>query len=171
MAAKVQGKWRVIDPINVGMPSDLAQIDTAPAVPLGTVVTAQDMGATNYGVGQFIYVKGVASTVAGNVVYVKGSDFSIVRITAGSQGIIGLALSALDAATKYGWVQISGKGVATCVAGIADAAALFLCGTAGAVDDTVVAADDIMGLISASTDDTSTCLVYFPNGASTSNEA
>lgn len=76
--------------------------------PLGTVVTAWD---PVYGVGEFIYAKGVASTAQGDFcTFNTGSVPASVRAVAASVGPGGVAMSA-NVASQYGWYQISGAGV------------------------------------------------------------
>ncbi len=153
--AKTYGTWKCIDAYG---PSDFTTVDTTAAFTLGTVVEAKDMNtATDYGFGKFMYVKGVASVIAGDACVITG-EFALVRMTARSKGQVCACLSVLDAATKYGWVQISGKGVINS-ADVAAGAQLYATGAGGVgtVDDTVVAGDVIVGMC-AYTDDNATTL-------------
>jgi hypothetical protein len=117
---------------------------------LGRRVVAKDMDKnTNYGMGEFIYCKGVVNTVVGSVVLINMDDFSTSLAVANDVGIIGLAMSA-NVANQYGWYQVYGKGVATVLALFADNASCFLTATAGSIDDTDVAGDAIIGMKGAS---------------------
>jgi hypothetical protein len=77
---------------------------------LGLVIQARD---PSLGVGEFIYLKGVASTVVGSIVnyddgYQTALDTSAV---AGPSRPLAVAMSA-NVANQYGWYQISGLAVA-----------------------------------------------------------
>jgi hypothetical protein len=156
MPAKTAGTWKALN--TIGVAGDLSAVDTTKLVPLGTRITARDMGSTVYGEAEFVYCSGVASTARGSVVAISG-NYTTTLVAARVTGAIGLALGAVDSASKYGWYQVRGTGVALCDAGITDAAALYIDGTAGRCDDTAVAGDAIAGMRAASTDDTNTCLV------------
>lgn len=103
-----------------------------------------------YGPGEFIYLKGVASTVVGSVVTFNSDDWTTALAVANAVGPVAVAMSASDAATKFGWYQIYGKGVARVLALFADNADCYLTATAGSVDDSDVAGDYIRGMVGAS---------------------
>lgn len=93
-------------PLVASKPGD---VDTSAKVPLGTVKTFKN---TAYGEGEFIYLLGVANTVAGDAVSYNGSTWATTRAAAGA-GIpwpIAFATAATVAST-YGWYQISGIAV------------------------------------------------------------
>jgi len=76
---------------------------------LGTVVRAYD---STYGQGEFIYLKGVASTVVGSIVTYNVSFQSALSTAALLSGKpVAVAMSAC-VANEYGWYQISGEAVA-----------------------------------------------------------
>lgn len=107
---------------------------------------------------EYIYCKGVASVVAEDVcLFTK--DFALVRVNADKVGPLGLAMSALDAATKFGWIQIYGKGTADSGTVAADKS-LFLTATAGRIDDADVAGDFIHGMYSTAVDTTNSLPVW-----------
>ncbi len=110
--------------------------------PLGSIVTAEDVASTAYGVGEFIYLKGVASTVVGSVVTYDAGGFTTALASANAVGPIAVAMSA-NVADQYGWYQIGGRGVVKGLAGLAADALCYLTATAGSVDDAVVAGDAI----------------------------
>jgi hypothetical protein len=153
MAAKTAGTWQSIVEIGIG---DLTVTGTTQLHTLGKRIVARDSGSTAYGHGEFIYLKGVASTVRGSVVLIK-DDFTTSLVTARDKGALAVALSA-NVASQYGWYQIKGQGVAACDTTAANAP-LYIDGTDGRVDDAVVAGDQIIGMRSVSADDTSTCVV------------
>lgn len=162
MAAKVQGTWRCTEP---GGPSSFTQIDTTAAYDFGKTFKAKDVGDTQYGFAEFQYVKGVANVVAGDACVITGTG-ALVRITARSKGQVGVAVSALDAATKFGFVQTKGQGVVNS-GDVAAGAQLYATGAGGVgtVDDAVVAGDVIVGMSTVTDDDTSTTVFSAPNGA------
>jgi hypothetical protein len=113
---------------------------------LGEIIRAKH---ATYGVGEFIYLGGVASTARGTVVHYNADDWSTVRAVANGIGPIAIAMAAV-VASKYGWFQISGKGVAKVAALFADNANCYLTATDGTIDDAVVAGDYIFGMKGAS---------------------
>jgi hypothetical protein len=100
---------------------------------LGTVIRARD---PIYGQGEFIYLKGVASTIVGSVVTWGGVatgtptfQTTLAPATANLGQPIAVAMSA-NLAAAYGWYQISGQAVvATNGTLAAGPGKLFLAGT------------------------------------------
>lgn len=88
----------------------IAVTDTTQNHPLGTIVHATD---PTYGEGEFIYLKGVASTAVGDWVSYQGSSGATTRWagTAGEGRPLAVAMSA-NVANQYGWYQIAGNAVA-----------------------------------------------------------
>lgn len=154
MAAKVAGTWQVLAPMGVG---DLTTIDTTAAYRLGARCRAKDIGTTDYGDGDFIYLKGVASCARGSVCIIA-DDYSAVLIAARAIGAVCVSLGAVDAATKFGWFQVRGKAVALCDT-VAAAAPCYIDGTSGRIDDAAVAGDAVQGMRTNTSDDTGTCVV------------
>lgn len=81
---------------------------------LGTVIRARD---PVYGQGEFIYLKGVASTIVGSVVTWGGAttgtptyQTALAPATANLGSPVAVAMSA-NVAAQYGWYQISGQAV------------------------------------------------------------
>lgn len=118
--------------------------------PLGTIIQAFD---GTYGMGEFIYLKGVANCVQGSWVTFSADDMTAVLLAANAIGGVGVAMAA-TVADKYGWFQISGKSVAKVAASFADNGALYATATAGTADDAVVAGDRIKNALGASAIDT-----------------
>ncbi len=127
------------------VPQGITVISSSAKLPLGTVIQAKD--ATD-GWAEFIYLKGVASTVAGSVVSFDEAGVSALAV-ANAKGRIGVAMSA-NVANKYGWYQISGKGSAKVASGFADNGVCYLTSTGGTVDDANVAGDLIKGMMGRS---------------------
>jgi hypothetical protein len=132
--------WQISSPI-IGLPT-ISDHSTTQGAPLGTVVKAVDRGTNQNGEGEFIYLKGVANTVAGSVVRYDEDDYSTTLLGADMIGQVAVALSACVAG-EYGWYQIKGKAVAKVLAGFLDNANVYATATAGSVDDAVVAGDRV----------------------------
>ena len=144
--------WKIIGSIGGGQNID--ETSTYQNFPLGTIVTAKDIdGSTDYGVGEFVYAKGVASTAVGSVALIDANGFTTSLATANDTGMIGCSMSA-NVANQYGWYQVSGLGVAKGLTGLADNKPCYLTATAGSVDDAVVSGDLIYGMTTVSALDT-----------------
>ena len=119
------------------IPQAIADVSTKKKLPLGKRVFAVD---PTYGVGEFIYLKGVASTALGSWVHYNADDFSTALAAANGIGPVAVAMGA-NVADSYGWYQIHGKAVGKAAAAYADNGAVYLTATAGTVDDAVVDGD------------------------------
>lgn len=120
----------------------ITDVSTTQMHPLGTRRKARDTASTAYGEGEFIYLKGVASTVLGSVVVYFEDDYSTILLDSDStaadkKGQIAFAMSAC-VASSFGWYQIAGKAVAKVLAGFLDNGDVYITSTAGSVDDTLV---------------------------------
>lgn len=130
----------VVTDTRIGVqPIDLTETSAAAAVPLGTIVQAAD---ATLGSGEFVYLKGVASTAIGSWVTYNATDFSTELLAANAIAPVAVAMSA-NVASKYGWYQISGKAVGLVLAGFVDNANVYATATAGSVDDAIVAGDRV----------------------------
>jgi hypothetical protein len=121
----------------------IAEVSTTQQHPLGTIVKAVDYGSNQNGEGEFIYVKGVTNGARGSWVTINEDDYTTALLAANAIGRVGILMSVLDAATDYGWAQISGKAVGKALAAFADDANVYATATAGSVDDAVVAGDRV----------------------------
>jgi hypothetical protein len=121
--------WQITTP-QIGYPT-ITDTDTTQKVALGTVVRAFD---STYGEGEFIYLKGVASTVAGDAVVYDEYAATTTRTVAASRGPVAVAMSA-NVANQYGWYQVKGAALTNTAA--SGTAGGFVCvtATAGTVDD------------------------------------
>lgn len=119
---------------------NIAVTDTTQNNLIGTIVEAVD---PTYGAGEFIYLKGVASTAVGDVVIYDQYANTTKRAVAGDRGPVAIAMSA-NVANQYGWYQISGSAVVTSGT-VAAAGNVYLTATAGTVDDATVLGDKIDG--------------------------
>lgn len=84
----------------------IATTSTTKNHPIGTIVRATD---PTYGEGEFIYLLGVASTVAGSPVTYNSTTGQTTLAAAGTNKPqpVAFAMSA-NVASQYGWYQISG---------------------------------------------------------------
>ena len=117
----------------------IAGTETTEKHPAGTIVTAED---PTYGVGEFVYLKGVASTVVGSWVTYNADDWTTVLLAANAIGPVASAMSA-NVAGQFGWYQIHGKAIGKASTGFVDNANVYATATAGEVDDAVVAGDRV----------------------------
>lgn len=141
--------WQITSPI-IGA-QGISEASTTQRHDLGTIVDARDNGSNQNGAGRFLYCKGVTNGAIGDWVGFNSDDGTVTRAIAnGIYPQLGILMSALDAATKFGWMQISGKAVGKALTGFADNADVYLTGTAGSVDDTDVAGDYVSGAKGAS---------------------
>ena len=129
----------------------IAETSTTQKMALGQIVRCKD---PDNGAGEFIYMKGVASTVVGSWVTYNSDDWSTTLIAGNAIGPVAVAMSA-NVANQYGWYQIQGK--ASAKAGdVADNAKVYIDTVAGQCDDAVVAGDKVFYAKWASADDTAT---------------
>ena len=96
--------WNATDVIGV----NFTAVDTTPQFPLGLKVSGRN--TSNGYLGEFVYMKGVASTAAGNWALLNYADGSTTRLIDGGIGPAGIAMAATIAST-YGWYQVRGKAV------------------------------------------------------------
>lgn len=136
----------------------IAVTDTTQRHALGTRVRAVD---PTYGAGEFIYLKGVASTAIGSWVKFNADDGTTSLLAANDIGPVAVAMSA-NVASQYGWYQIYGKAIGKALTGYADNGLVYATSTAGSIDDAVVAGDRVKNALGASAVDTpSTGLAEF----------
>tara|TARA_R110000744_G_scaffold157670_2_gene273565 strand:- start:216 stop:719 length:504 start_codon:yes stop_codon:yes gene_type:complete len=151
--------YDIVTPIAGAQP--IADTSATQLHPLGLIVQAADNAATAYGAGDFIYLKGVASTVVGSFVTYNSDDNSTALLAANAIGPVATAMS-INLAGYYGWYQISGKAVGKAKASYADNGLVYATSTAGSIDDAVVAGDRVKLAKGASAVDTpSTGLAEF----------
>jgi len=96
---------------NLAGSQPIADTSTTQKHPLGTLVRATD---PTYGQGEFLYLKGVASTVVGSIVNYDDTWQTALdtSATAGPSRPLAVAMSA-NVASQYGWYQASGMATAT----------------------------------------------------------
>jgi hypothetical protein len=140
-------------PVGSGLGVGFQPISSVSSVqnhPLGTIIQAFD---GTYGMGEFIYLKGLAATAQGSWVTYAADDFATALLAANAIGPVAVAMAATIADT-YGWYQISGKTVGKCAASYADNGLVYATATAGTIDDAVVAGDRVKNALGASAIDT-----------------
>lgn len=133
---------------NFVVPQAIAVNSATQLLPLGTRVHAQD---PVYGEGEFIYLKGLNTTVVGTFVTYNPDDWSTKIWAANDIGFAAFAMSACVTG-EFGWYQIYGKAVAK-AGTVVDNALVYGAG-AGVVDDAVVAGDRVKNAKFASADGT-----------------
>lgn len=157
--------WRISDP-EIGI-QRITDTSTTQLHSIGKIVNAKD---PTYGSGEFIYLLGVANTVAGLVVvYDAVTGKTGLASTSGvvdGGGPLAVAMSA-NVASQWGWYQIGGNAVVLKTATKLDPATptvkVYLSATAGRVMPTSVAGRQIIGArfstLATVTTTTSTCIV------------
>lgn len=132
--------FKITDPLVGNQP--IAYSDTTQNHTLGTIVRAED---PTYGAGEFIYLKGVASTAVGSMV-----DFDPYLATTalspatGGVGPVAVAMSA-NVASQYGWYQIAGVAAVKAPNAMTAGADVFsLAATPGSIDDAQVNGEQIV---------------------------
>lgn len=95
----------------LGVPNIYA-VSSTQLEPEGTIIRGNDTATSGYGGGEFIYLKGVASTVVGSLVtynpYVHSTTLS--ANTANQAAPVAVAMAA-NLAGEWGWYQIAGAAV------------------------------------------------------------
>lgn len=128
----------------LGITADLTEVGTTQLWPLGTIIEAVD---PTYGAGEFIYLKGVASTVAGSIVNYKGTTWQTALGYAGENVPSPLAIAmGACVAGHYGWYQIGGIAIAAkaCTVSFA-AAAKVAVGSSSGLAVASLSGQEIMG--------------------------
>ena len=95
---------------------------------------------------EYIYLKGVASTIAGSVVTFDEAGVTTL-LAANAIGPVAIAMAATDSTSKWGWYCIWGTCSADMVANSADNASLGRETTDGKVGDGRAAGDEIIVMI------------------------
>lgn len=117
----------------------LLDTDTTQNNPLGfRCHGVDDFGNT----AEFIYLKGVASTIKGSVVTFDEAGVTTL-VVANGKGPIAVAMAALDATTKFGWYCIQGTIKCDVVANSADNSTVGRETTDGKIGDGRAAGDEI----------------------------
>lgn len=152
--------WRVTEPGFIGAQA-ITEASSTQKHEVGKIVKAKDYDSSDYGEGEFIYLKGVASTAIGSWVVIGDSGATALAV-ANDVGPVAVAMSACTA-NLFGWYQVSGTAAGKVLASFAATTELgYLTATAGSLDDAVVAGDNVVGLKALTAIDTpSTGLAEF----------
>lgn len=112
---------------------------------LGKIVRAKD---ATYGGGEFIYLKGVASTVVGSLVtYDPYLATTTLAPATGGKGPVAVAMSA-NVLANYGWYQIGGAAAVKAPNAMTAGAEVFmLAATPGSVDDAQVNGEQVVNAV------------------------
>lgn len=121
----------------VGM-QPITEVETTQRHAFGTVCRAKD---PTYGEATFVYVKGVSSGAAGLLARYDPNTGGTTLSAARTKGLVGVFVTALDAATKFGWLQVAGVADVQVAGTVVSGATVYLTATSGKVDDAVVAGD------------------------------
>ena len=100
---------------------------------------------------EYVYLEGVASTVANEAV-VFDESFATTRTVAASVGPVAVSQSAC-VASNYGWYQIYGNSTVKTDASVATDTQIYVTSTAGDVDDADSSTDAIIGMYATAADD------------------
>lgn len=108
---------------------------------------------------EYVYLKGVASTVLGS--WVAFDELYLTTLLAANGlGRVAIAMAATVAST-WGWYGIYGAFSGLCLVSYADNAKVWATSTAGSVDDADVAVDLITGAVGRSARNATTGLALF----------
>jgi hypothetical protein len=128
---------------------NIEETSTVQRLATGSRVRAID---PTYGEAEFIYAKGVASTVVGDLCVLNGDGTTARVAAARTKGRLGVAMSA-NVANQWGWYAVYGT-VPVKAATVVANAQVYLTATAGTVDDAIVAGDFVVGAMFATADGT-----------------
>lgn len=146
MAAYTESRdWAIHSPVGA---QPILDTSTTQNHPLGTKAVATD---PTYGQGEFIYLKGIGSTVIGSLVTFDTTTL-VTELSANTAGIgaaYAVAMSA-NVASQYGWYQVRGLAIIkkTAVA-VSPAVALYQSATTSRVMSTVASGKQVVGARSA----------------------
>jgi len=142
MTIPATAAWKNAEPSALGQ-SRPGTVDTEQLVPLGTIRKFRDL---TYGEGEFIYLPGVASTVAGDPVTWQGTTFATTRAAVGAGVPMNLAFAtAATVADTWGWYQISGLAIANKTKTISMAAGIAVGISTAALIAATASGDEIQG--------------------------
>lgn len=142
----VSHNWALTDP-KLGI-QPIETVDTTQNHDLGKIVKAKH---PTLGVGEFIYLLGVASTVAGSLVKYNATTWQTVLVTATAVQACPVAVAVgANVAATYGWYQISGNAVIKKTAVVVlPQVTVFISGTAGRIKVVASAGLQVVGCRSA----------------------
>lgn len=130
--------------------SQIAQVDDVQRMPIGTKIKAFD---TTYGFGEFVYMPGVASTIAGSVAALDYKAGTTTLSLVATRGPVGVAMGAIGAG-QFGYYQVQGAAVVAVAGAVVAGTPAYSTATAGKVDDAVTAGSLIDGMVFKTADGT-----------------
>lgn len=131
--------YSIITPLVGAQP--IATKSTTQNHAFGQIVLAKD---PTYGVGEFIYLKGVASTVVGSWVGYTPDLFTTTLAVANGNYPLAVSMTTNTTTGSYAWYQISGAARALGLTSITSTSGfLALTSTAGSLDDASVIGDHV----------------------------
>lgn len=149
--------YKIID-ARIGLPpivsiTSVASIGliNSTGVSVGTIVRAED---PSLGMGEFIYLPGVANTIVGALVKydMNANTTTLLTNTSFAVNPIAVAMSANNTTTSLGWYQIDGAAVIKKTATkYAPATAVWISATAGRIFATTTSGVQIMAAKSINT--------------------
>lgn len=140
--------WVIEEP-NV-VPQAIDETSTVQNAPLGKIVRARH---ATFGLGEFIYLAGIGSTVVGSFVSYNAVTFitALAPNTANLTNPFAVAMSA-NVLSSFGWYQISGVATIKKTAVLVQAGVpLNLSATPGSVMQTAASGKQIQNCVSANT--------------------
>lgn len=141
-----------------GSHASTSVVDTTQQLPLGT--RQRDKAGNEY-----VYLKGVASTLAGSwVTYDEAGTTAL--LAANAIGPVAVAMAAIDSTSEYGWYCVYGSCSALLAANCADNVKIGRETADGYAGDGRAAGDEIYGAISRGSTSGSAALtavqIYYP---------
>lgn len=122
--------------------SQLTTVDTSPTWTVGT--RGRDANGNEY-----IYLLGVASTVANDFVTFNSATFATTRLVGTAVGPVAVAMAA-TVASRYGWYLVYGNGTGN-NGNVVSAGALYASSVTAACDDLAVSGDRLYGAFATGT--------------------
>ena len=142
------GRWMINDHRSISQ--KLSDVSSTQMHPEGMIVRGQytgfASGSNNYGSGEFMYLKGVASTIVGALVTFDPLNHTttLAPNTANLNNPVAVAMGAAVAST-WGWYQVGGVAlVKKTGVPVSPGVAVFLSGTAGRIKSTTATGKQIV---------------------------
>lgn len=136
--------------------------NTYPSLPIGMQAQFRDIGTTNLGTCRFVFLPGVTSTVANDVVaYIESAGAAVggdvnngaatVRWTGtGNTGFpLAIATAATNTQAKWGWYQVQGSAVVNVTGTVASGDKAYF-GQTATVGSTVAGGKQVLGMQASS---------------------
>ena len=134
---------------------DFTEVDTAQRMALGSIIHTGDKA--------YVYVKGVTDGAAGKWATYTPAGVTVLTV-ADINGQAGIFMAALDATTKFGFLQVFGSNATASVTAATAGAALYATATPGRLDESAVAGDMALNVAVTVTgvSNVATVFLHFP---------